>query len=81
MEAVAGVELVLDVALTKARAALEYPDLLVDEGVGVRGTGDLRACRQIGLDELEQPAGGGRHHAAPVAGFGIGPARFDPWRA
>ena len=58
LEAVAGVELVLGVALAEAQPALEHPDLLVDEGVGVGGVGELRACGQIDLDELERPAGG-----------------------
>lgn len=58
LEAVACIELVLGLALTEVQPALEHPDLLVDEGVGVGGIGDLRACRQLDLDELELPAGG-----------------------
>nr|MBA2472854.1 hypothetical protein [Pseudonocardiales bacterium] len=67
LEAVTGIELVVGVAFAEAQVALKHPDLLVDEGVGVGGVGDLRACGQIDLDELERPTAGRRHCTATVA--------------
>ena len=73
LEAVASIELVLGVAFAEAQVSFEHPDLLVDEGIGVGGVGDLRPRGQIDLDELERPAGGRRYRTATVAAVGIGP--------
>jgi len=78
LETVAGVELVLGVALAEAQVSLKHPDLLVDEGVGVGGVGDLRPRGQIHLDELERPTGGRRYGTPMVAAVGIGPRRLVP---
>src|SRR4051812_9900090 len=54
LQAIAGREVVLDVVLAHAQTPLEHPDLLVDEGVGVRGIADLGARGQAHLHELER---------------------------
>jgi len=61
---------VLDVPLDEAQAPVQYPDLLMDERVGVGGEGDLRTGRQLDLDEFERAPGRRRHGPAPVAGVG-----------
>ena len=51
LETVAGVELVLGVALAEAQVSLKHPDLLVDEGVGVGRVGDFGARGQLYFDD------------------------------
>ena len=70
MQAVPGLEPMFDVPLDERERAVDDPDLMVDEGVGVRGIGHFRPGWQVDLNKLERAPARGREGTSLIAAVG-----------